>query len=142
MIYLLHMPPSAQIIITNANNNACNFFNSPDAIGLFRFVGCFLSFSMSIISLMMYSLPESMQKMAKAAITLSHIWTFRRFIENTMPTNRIRFLYHCFGRIVTIISFIISGKTPSLYYFPPSFIFNLMYLIGVHPGKILNSHAS
>ena len=66
-----------QIIITNADNNACDFFSSPDAIGLFRFVGCFLSFSMSIISLMMYSLPESMQKIAKAAITLSHIWTFR-----------------------------------------------------------------
>ena len=48
MIYLLRTPP-AQIIITTANNNACDFFSLPDAIGLLRFVGCFRSFSKSII---------------------------------------------------------------------------------------------
>ena len=77
-----------------------------DAIGLLHFIGCFLSFSMSKMSLIMYSLPESMQKKMNAGITSSHIWKFRMFSEKTMPTSIKMFLYHCFGRIVLIRAFI------------------------------------
>lgn len=54
---------------------------------------------------MIYSLPESMQKMTNDEIAVNHIPIFRRFMEKTMPTNKIRFLYHCFGRIEIISSF-------------------------------------
>lgn len=106
-VFIRYDPKRAKIISINANRNACDFFNSPEAIGLLHFVGCFLSFSMSKMSLIMYSLPESMQKKIKAIITSRHIEKFRMFSEKAIPANIRMFLYHCSGRIVFIRDLII-----------------------------------
>src|SRR3972149_3531150 len=91
-------PSRAITVNSSADKTACDVFSRPEAIGLLRLIGCFLSLSLSITSLMRYSPPDSRQKKTKARIKLVHIEGLDRLREKTIHTKTSEFLYHWTGR--------------------------------------------
>jgi hypothetical protein len=53
---------NAIVKIINENINASPTFNLPEAIGLFFFAGCRASLSLSMVSFIMYTLPDTNEK--------------------------------------------------------------------------------
>ena len=69
-------------------------FNFPEGNGLSRFLGCFLSFSISKTSFIRYILPDSKQNMKKADIIIIHKLIF----------NHIVYAHIFYAKILYIIS--------------------------------------
>src|SRR5689334_9881368 len=71
----------------------------PDAMGLLRFCGCFLSRSRSQISLMRYTPALARQKHPEASKDLARRSGFNRFRENKSGANTNVFFTHSCGRV-------------------------------------------
>lgn len=70
---------------------------SPDAIGLYFFFGCARSALTSIISFMMYTILEVIQKIANASNEVSKYGISNICLEKTSGAKTKKFFIHCFG---------------------------------------------
>lgn len=82
-----------QLIVNNITktNIATQIGSLPLAIGRLHFTGCFLSFSLSIISFIMYTTDDIRQKDTKARILLKSKSVLNKFFENNNGINTIIF---------------------------------------------------
>ena len=69
----------------------------PLAIGRFLLLGCLLSCSISIMSLIIYTKEEAKQKAKKACKEAINFTILNKFKENINAANTKRFFIQCFG---------------------------------------------